>query len=108
MILVHRCFQEVDEESAEHGDSSDSGFIVENEPYGFRELVDALRTHSEPSSYPSTGETHEWFTQECGETRDFIENGTSRQESIHYSRDNSPRAARYWRLACIAAGHCAR
>lgn len=104
MILINRTFQEVTPESAEHGEPSDSGFIVENEPYTFRELVDALRTHSEPSDYPCCGDANTWFSTPTSSDPDDFETGMVRTESIHFSRANPPHAERYWRLAAVAAG----
>jgi hypothetical protein len=104
VILINRTYEIVTEESAEHGDAAERGFISQDEPYAFRELVDALR-NGEPSCYPTQGFTFEWVTVDCGETREFFERGERRTEYIHFSRSNTPHAARYWRLAMIAAGH---
>jgi hypothetical protein len=104
MILITRCFEVVTPESGECGETAESGFVAQDEPYGFRELVEALEG-GEPSSWPCRGSTRDWVTQDEGETREFFETGTRRSESIHFSRKNKPHAARYWRMALIAAGH---
>jgi hypothetical protein len=36
-------------------------------------------------------------------TSDFGD-GTNRQESIHYHKDNTPNIAKYWKMAARAAG----
>jgi hypothetical protein len=103
MILIHRTFEIVTPESAEHGDAAERGFIVESVPYGFRELVQALKG-GEPSAWPARGDVSEWVTFDQGETREWFEHGEREFQSIHYARENAPRAARYWRLAFKAAG----
>jgi hypothetical protein len=99
MILINRTFEIVTPESAECGDVAESGFLSQDEPCGFRELVNLLQG-GEPSSYPCKGATRDWVTQDQGET----ERGERESHSIHYSRKNHPRAAKYWRKAFIAAG----
>lgn len=103
MILINRSFEIVTEESAECGESADSGMLASNEAVSFRELVSMLR-HGAPSAWPAKGGTREWITQDQGETREFFDEGARESHSIHYSRDNPARMARYWRLAFVAAG----
>jgi hypothetical protein len=102
-ILCNITFEIVTPESAADGDVSESGFISEREPFGFRELVEWMRG-GEPSSWPASGSRHEWVSQSQGETRAFFERGEDETRSIHYARENPPRMARYWRLAMRAAG----
>lgn len=103
MLLINRWFEVVTEESAEHGEPEESGLLASNEPVTFRELVEMLRD-GEPSAWPATGETREWVTKDQGETRAWFERGERESHSLHYSKDNPARKARYWRLAFIAAG----
>ena len=103
MILVNRAYSIVTPESAENGDYAESGMLAENEPLTFRELVSELK-HGEPSCCRATGATHECVSHSEGETRAYFESGEDETRTIHYSRDNPPHRARYWRLAFIAAG----
>jgi hypothetical protein len=67
----------------------------------FRELVDLMREHSTPSCSPPRGDTFEWVSSEpyqCPYSGEWTET------SIHYSRENAPCAAKYWRAAMRAAG----
>lgn len=68
----------------------------------FRELVDAFESHREPSCMPARGDTGEWFSSGY-EMRDY-RTGTERETTIHYSRKNPERMAKYWRKAAIVAG----
>lgn len=103
MILINRAYSIVTEESAAFGEHAESGMLAENESVTFRELVDMLR-YGESSCSPATGETFEWVAHDQGETQEFIERGEREERTIHYSRANPARNARYWRLAFIAAG----
>jgi hypothetical protein len=105
MIRITRTFERVTEESAEHGEAVESGYIVAGELVTFRELVNLLR-FGVPSSCPASGSPWEWVTHDDGpgKTRALFERGERESYSVHYSRDNPERHARYWRLAFIAAG----
>lgn len=98
MILVTQCFEIVTDEGVE-----EYGFIEQDTPYSFRELVEALQG-GEPSSWPSRGDTHEWVTVDRGETRAYFEDGERESRSFHFSRNNPDSKAKYWRKAMIAAG----
>lgn len=100
-ILVNKTFTEISEESAEHGDFSESGFISENEQVSFRELVELMSEFTEASQNPNNGNTHVWLS--TGYQTNFS-TGDEREECLHFSRDNSPNAAKYWRLAMKFAG----
>ena len=101
-ILVNRCYAETTPESVEDGEFSDTGTISENEEMTFRELVRAMQEHSQCSCYPASGSTHEWLFTGFS-TTDF-RTGTERDESLHYSRQNPPAMAKYWRKAMCFAG----
>lgn len=101
MILISRTFDTVTPESAEGGDVADSGFLAESESVTFRELVSLMESHPNPSCHPPRGEAYEWLSsypetnyRDCSETT----------ESLHFSRENPPRMAKYWRKAMRAAG----
>lgn len=105
-VLVSKTFTDVTPESAEHGEAADRGFLWEDTPHTFRELVALMRECSNPSSFPlrrpADVTDSVWFSCEPY-TADY-ETGMEREESIHYSRANDPRALKYWQLAAKAAG----
>lgn len=72
-----------------------------DELVSFRELVALMEAHPNPSCWPARGEVFEWLSAET--EQDFI-TGEFTEASIHYARDNPPRAAKYWRAAMRAAG----
>ena len=102
MILIDKTFSEITPESAEDGDTSDSGHVYVNCPYTFRELVSELRGYTETSSYPCTGAARDWVSTVFS-VEDY-RTGTERSESLHFSRDNAAHKAKYWRKALQAAG----
>lgn len=102
MLLINRCYSETTPESADDGDFSDAGFITENEEVTFRELVQLLKTHPDSSSMPARGDVGEWYG--TGFSVSDYGTMTEREETIHYSRDNPPQLAKYWRKAACAAG----
>jgi hypothetical protein len=67
----------------------------------FRELVDLMRDYPLPSCSHARGETFEWLSSE---SQQDPYSGEWTEQSIHYSRENPPRAAKYWRAAMRAAG----
>lgn len=96
-FTVSRTYSETTPESAEDGDSSDAGFVYEDEPQSFREVVSALRECSEVSQSPvTTG--HVWASTEYT-TVDY-RTGTDRSESIHVNaiNDKAPTAHQMKRL----------
>jgi hypothetical protein len=101
MILISRTFDVVTPESAEDGESAESGFLVESESVTFRELVSLMRAHPNPSCYPPRGESFEWLSS-YPET-DYRD-ASERTESLHFDQENPERAAKYWRKAMMAAG----
>lgn len=103
MLLINKTYEVVTPESAEDGEISESGFDQEDAPYTFRELVSAMRCHYEPSCWPvgNSAPAHVWFTS--GADIDFVD-GSETRTSIHFSRSNPARKARYWIKAARAAG----
>ena len=101
-ILISRTFAEVTPESAQDSDFSNQGFICEKETVSFSELVDLMREHNEPSQSPNNGNTSVWYS--TGFYTSDYSTGTDREESIHFHKDNTPNAAKYWRLAAKFAG----
>lgn len=101
MIRIHRTFEVVTPESAEDGDFAESGFLSENESVSFRELVHLMRDYCIPSNSRPSGSPNDWLStypsqdyRDCSETT----------ESLHFSRQNPARMAKYWRKAMLAAG----
>lgn len=101
MIIISRTFEIVTPESAEDGESADSGFLAESESVTFRELVSLMESHPVPSNSHPEGSQWEWLSsypetnyRDCSETT----------ESLHFSRENPPRRLKYWRKAMRAAG----
>ena len=109
MILIDKTYEVVTEESAEDGEVADAGFSAEKEPVSFRELVDMLKSEFiHASQSPVSRSTHVWFTSES--EQDYM-TGEYRSESIHFSRENPSRKAKYWVKAMQCAGlklanHC--
>ncbi len=101
MIIISRTFDVVMPESAEDGESADSGFLAESESVTFRELVSLMESHPNPSCYPSRGESYEWLSSHP-ETN--YRDASETTESLHFSRENPPRRLKYWRKAMRAAG----
>lgn len=91
MILLNRTFSEVSEESAQNGDTSDAGFIEENQPYTFKDLIDILKNHP----YKSSSRVNRWTWFET-ETSQDMHSGDYRTEAVHYSRENLPSSEKYW------------
>lgn len=96
-IIISRTYCEWTPESSEDGDFSDTGFISEKEEVSFRELVYLMKEHIHPSQSPNPYNTHVWYSCEPY-TRDFG-TCTAREESIHFHRDNTPNAEKYWKWA---------
>lgn len=102
MILIDKVYEIVTEESAQEGEIEESGFSVQNEPVSFRELVDMLKGEFiHASQSPVTHSTSAWFTSES--EQDYT-TGEYRSESIHFSRENPTRKAKYWIKALQCAG----
>lgn len=100
-ILINRTFAEITPESCEDSDFSDSGFIEEDLEVSFTELVRLMKDHYQSSCSPDNGNINTWYS--TGFYTSDYRTGTEREESIHFSRNNTENAAKYWRLARIAA-----
>ena len=100
-ILISRTYTEATPESCENGDYSDKGFIDELVKVSFTELVNLMKAHPNASSCPDDHSTHTWYS-----THDYIKDystNVNRCESIHFHHSNTSNAAKYWKLARIAA-----
>lgn len=93
-IVIHRTYEIITPESAEHGECEEAGFLSEDEIVGFRELVGLLEEHPYASS--SNPGPRDWFTS--GADEDYT-TGETRYTSIHLANPDDPRQARYWGLA---------
>ena len=67
----------------------------------FRELVMLMRDYPMPSCSPASGATYEWLNDHP--EQDY-RTGEIHERSMHFSRSNPPRRAKYWRKAMLAAG----
>lgn len=92
-VTLSLTYEIVTEESAELGDIAESGFLWEDVPHTFRELVDTIESGGfiHPSS--SHGVPN-WLSSEP--EIDYI-TGESETRSIHPGRGN--RSQRYWEKA---------
>lgn len=101
-ILISKTFAEISPESAQDGDFSKTGFISTKEKVSFSELVRLLREFPHPSCSPNDGSIHTWYSSGFY-TSDYSK-GIEREECIHYHRQNTPNAEKYWKLAAKFAG----
>lgn len=83
-----------------HPDDEPTDADIRTETVSLRELISKMREYPHSSCYPSSGATYEWLSRHETDYR----TGADVTESIHYSRDNPARNARYWRIAMKAAG----
>lgn len=101
-LLISRTYEVVTPESAERGETAEAGFNAEREAVTFRELVDVLREHPVPSSWP-VREVGPWDWASSHEWQDY-RTGAVETEGVHWHRDNPPRLLKYWGRAWKLAG----
>ena len=101
MLLISKTYERVSDEGLEKGEVEEQGFVFQDEPYTFRELIDELRLYSHASSYPCRGSRYDWLTTQS--YQDF-QSGDYTSYSLHFSHKNNPRAEKYWRKALQCAG----
>lgn len=100
MLLLSKTYEIITEESAENGEAEETGFVWENSPCEFKEVIDYLRG-AQASQCPITNLENVWFTH-YGEM-DYL-SGEYENVSFHYSRQNPIKNLKYWKSAIIAAG----
>jgi hypothetical protein len=102
MILISKTYQVFTPDSIEAGEPEDFGYMFEDEPHTFRELLRLIQMEgfTQPSCSPATGNPHEWLDTEP-EPR--YQTGEEFIYSLHYSHNNESRAAKYWKAAFKAA-----
>jgi hypothetical protein len=100
MILISKTYSVWTPEDLEHGESSESGYDFEDVEYSFRELVELMRRFEQPSQMPCDGNTRTWLTY----FDEDMFSGDNTEYSLHYSRKNPPKNAKYWKLAMKVAG----
>jgi len=102
MILISKTFETYTPESIENGEADEQGFIFEDEPYTFSELVRLIRMEgfTQSSCSPATGNPREWLDTE---PEPYYQTGEEIIYSLHYSHNNKSRAAKYWTAAFKAA-----
>lgn len=115
-MLISKTYQKFtpDPEADPDGDFYDvydqeDGFIFHSEPHTFREVVELMRTHNEPSAspvLPNNCARDVWLSDnEAYEgTIESIENGVRGQTCIHFCPTNPERLQKYWRKAMHLAG----
>lgn len=101
MIKISITYEIISPESAEEGEVADTGFVREDDEVTFGDLVRLMRVYRNPSCWPPTGATYEWLN---GNYETDYRTGEERLESLHFERDNAPRAEKYWAKAMRAAG----
>lgn len=107
LLTVTRCYDVVTPESAEQGDTADSGRVYEHREMSFRDLVRELRDFQGVSCSPCSESDvrrfpHTWAVQHDGSI-DY-RTGECRTESLHVECADSPRVARWWAKALRVAG----
>lgn len=102
MILISKTYQTFTPESLEDGEIADQGFVFEDEPYTFRELLRLIQMEgfNSVSCSPATGEPYEWL--DTYTDTDYT-TGEETIYSLHFSHNNDNRAAKYWKAAFKAA-----
>lgn len=93
MIDVCRTYETWTYGAAEAGETDDRGFVWENYPHTFRELVGLMEEHYHPSCWPMQDSGRVWFSSDDDE--DYT-TGELTRHSIHLSRPDEPRQVRYW------------
>lgn len=100
-IKISQTYEIVTEESAADGEAAENGFDFENADYGFRELVEYIK--SEGFNIPSNSHgVPRWLSTEVIQDCAFFEDGEHRTLSLHPGKD--AKSQRYWEKACKAAG----
>ena len=98
--LIETVYPAPDEDEDDY--CPDGEASVSTETVGFRELVELMGEYSRPSCSHAVGATYEWLSQPDMEQDMFT--GEYTERTLHYSHDNAPRMAKYWRLAMVKAG----
>lgn len=89
-VNIDITYETWDEESIEAGETDDKGFLAEDTPYSFRELVDLLAcSEASVNPIPRQPSTYIWYT-EYGESDMFT--GEVTNHSFHAT---DTRSARY-------------
>lgn len=97
-ILISKTFDVVTHESAENGEAAEFGFVYENEPFTFRELVREI----EVGGFTRNGATT-WLD---GYAETDYRTGEVTTEALHFSRLNPPHLEKWFWLAVKWAGKC--
>lgn len=91
MITISKTYEIITEESAEHGDAEERGFIFQDAEYTFRDLVNELIEFPVPSCWPGIPDwasSHEMIN---------YSDGSVTIESIHPGNDY--KSQKYWAKA---------
>jgi hypothetical protein len=102
MILIHTIEERYRNGEEDYPEENAGGFLTENDPIGFRDLVWMMTREGyvEPSCYPPSGTIYEWLSTH---PETDYRTGETEYRTLHYSTENNPRSAKYWRKAMVAA-----
>ena len=100
MIKISKTYEIVTEESAEQGEAAESGFVFEDQPCGFRELLDTIK--ADGFAYPDSSHgVPRWLYTESEVN---YRTGEHTTYALHPARDKQ--SMRYWdkAMACLGYG----
>ncbi len=90
-ILISKTFDVVTHESAEDGEAAESGFVYENEPFTFGELIREIQS----GGFHREGATR-WLTSHAEED---YRTGEVQTQALHFSCVNPPHLEKWFNLA---------
>ena len=94
-------FSETTPESAEHGDTSDNGWINEPQRMTLKETIDTIKEHYVYENFQDSGSSQSLYGEYY--TQDYY-TGTGRQEAVHIDADRrfkNHKRSMYWLNKCI-------
>lgn len=100
MILLSQCYETWSYEDLEMGDAGDRGYVFEDVPHTFRELVSMIKHEfNQPSDYPATANS--WLSTSID--TDY-RTGEETIYSLHFSHNNKAKDRKYWEKALRYCG----
>lgn len=99
MLKISKTYEVITNESAEQGEAAESGFVFEDQPCGFRELLDTIK--ADGFAYPDSSHgIPRWLSTE---PQQDYRTGAWVTYSLHTSHD--ARSMRYWNKAMKVLGY---